>query len=299
MKKLLWIAGFAFFATVGALAALDPTIRNVYRAIYPSEHYDTVPPVVPELAEPAVLVFTKTNGFRHHAAIEAGLEAFRAVTDEAGWSLFHTENGAVFDPDLLARFRVAVWHNVSGAPVNADQRRALRGWLEQGGGWIGTHASLDASHAAWDWYIEELLGTRFIGHIMGPQFQEATVRVEDPSHPATQHLAQSWPQVEEWYSFDRSVRGDEGVEVLATVDESTYTPRLRLLWFDRDLAMGDHPILWTRSVGQGRAFFSALGHQGASYASPEVRGILRGALAWAGRLGASAGSAAHSTPEGP
>ena len=108
--------------------------------------------------------------------------------------------------------------------------------------------------------------------------------MEQPGHRAARHLVRAWPHVEEWYSFDRSVRGDKGVEVLATVDETTYSPRLKFLLADRELSMGDHPVLWTRSLEQGRAFFSVLGHQGALYGTAEYRGVLAGAVAWAGRL---------------
>ncbi len=89
---------------------------------------------------------------------------------------------------------------------------------------------------------------------------------------------------EERYSFAESPRARPGVRVLASVDESTYEPRLRLLWIDRDLAMGDHPVIWSRCVGRGRALYSALGHQAAAFASPDYRGVLEGAVAWAARL---------------
>ena len=203
---------------------------------------------MPNLADPAILVFTKTNGFRHGEAIEAGLKALKDIAREEGWSLFRSENSAVFETGILQEFRVVVWHNASGAPLNNAQRAALRNWIEAGGGCVGIHAALDDSHASWPWYVNVLLGTRFIGHILGPQFQEATVRVEQPDHRATRHLGPAWPHVEEWYSFDRSVRGDDGVEVPATVDDATYAPRLKFLLADRELSMGDHPVLWTRSL---------------------------------------------------
>ena len=99
-----------------------------------------------------------------------------------------------------------------------------------------------------------------------------------------QGLAPTWRHTEEWYSFDVSVRGQPGVEVLATVNEATYNPRLKFLWTDRSLAMGDHPIIWTRQTGEGRAFLTVLGHSAAAYQSPRYQNILEGAVEWAGRL---------------
>jgi type 1 glutamine amidotransferase len=86
---------------------------------------------------------------------------------------------------------------------------------------------------------------------------------------------------EEWYSFVTSPRAVPGVHVLASVDESTYEPRERIAWVDRDISMGDHPIVWLRCVGRGRALYAAPGHQAAAYAEGEFAELLDGAVAWA------------------
>lgn len=135
------------------------------------------------------------------------------------------------------------------------------------------------------WYVDELVGAQFVGHPMGPQFQEAAVVVEDREHPASRHLPERWSRVDEWYSFEASPRGG-GVRVLATLDESSYAPEMNLFWvFSRDLRMGDdHLILWTRCLGEGRTFFSAMGHRAAAYEEELYRGVLEGAVAWAAGL---------------
>ena len=55
--------------------------------------YETKPPVFPADfgtdGRPAVLVFSKTNGFRHEDAIPAAREMLNALGAERGWSLFH------------------------------------------------------------------------------------------------------------------------------------------------------------------------------------------------------------------
>lgn len=273
---------FAFLVGVGLLASLHPMVQNVYRALRPSNQYDLEPPDLPELHDPAVLVFTKTNGFRHFDAIPAGTAALREIAGRRGWSLLHTENGAVFEAGILDRFQVVVWHNTSGAPLNDAQRRALRGWLESGGGFVGIHAALDDSHASWEWYVREIVGASFTGHPL--EHQQATVLVEQPDHPAVQGSPGEWRHLDEWYAFDRSVRGQPGVEVLASVDESGYATRLKFLWVDRELAMGDHPVIWARPVGRGRALLCALGHRGELYQRSEFVGLLESAITWAGRL---------------
>ena len=81
-------------------------------------------------------------------------------------------------------------------------------------------------------------------------------------------------RLDEWYAFDVNPRSH--VHVLLTVDERTYRPGM--------FAMGrDHPIAWSHSVGRGRAFYTALGHAGAAYATRAMRRHLGGAIVWAAR----------------
>ena len=283
--RLVRIAAWclAVVLALAVAASFHPMVRNVYRALSPSASYDTDPPALPELADPAVLVFSKTNGFRHAEAIQEGVKTLRGIAERRGWSLFHSENGAVFDTPVLDRVRVLVWHNVSGAPLSPSQRNAVQGWIEGGGGFVGIHAALDGSHSGWEWYRDTVVGTGFIGHTM--EHPRLPITVERGDHPAMLDLADPWHWADEWYSFDRSVRQQSGVEVLASLDESTYEPRMKFLWIDEDIAMGDHPIIWTREIGAGRAFLSALGHNGSAFQAAEYQAVLEGAIAWCGRLG--------------
>ena len=52
----------------------------------------------------------------------------------------------------------------------------------------GIHGAGDNSHKDWDWYVKSIIGTNFIGHPMDPQFQKATMRIEDKAHPATAQM---------------------------------------------------------------------------------------------------------------
>ena len=268
---LVLVAAVLFFANrVGA-----------WNVIFPSSHHETVAPEIPtSIMQPAVLVFSKTNSFRHKEGIEGGLKFFENLANKRDWGIFSTENSAVFDENILSRFSAIVFNNVTGDVLSDQQEAEFQRWLEAGGSWVGIHSAGDGSHLGWEWYVDNLIGARFTAHTMGPQFQTATARVEDTDHPATQSLSSSWQHEEEWYSWDRSPR-DAGFNVLVSVDENTYQPRFIFLGMDRDLHMGDHPVVWNRCVGQGRALYSALGHQAKAFESPEYQAILEGALEWA------------------
>jgi uncharacterized protein len=244
--------------------------------------YETVPPRVPaDLPRPAILVFSKTNAFRHEEAIPAASRMFDNMARKNGWGLYQTENGAVFSPEILSRFDAVIFSNVTGDVFTPQQRAAFKSYLENGGGYVGIHGAGDNSHKAWDWYVNSVIGTKFIGHPMDPQFQKATMRIEDHSHPATAKLPDSLERTDEWYSFDRSPRGIPGLNVLATVEESTYKPGT---FFGTELAMGkDHPVAWWRCVGRGRVFYTASGHSAESYTDTNFRQFLGGAVNWAMR----------------
>ena len=95
------------------------------------------------------------------------------------------------------------------------------------------------------------------------------------------NLGANWSRVDEWYSFEESPRSQKGFEVLAKLDESTYSPKM--LW--KDIRMGaDHPIIWKHCVGQGRVFYSALGHAASTYREPLHLAELEGGIAWAAGL---------------
>ena len=272
------VKGFLLVLAVlvlGAAVSVGLVLRRVY---YGTHVYETVAPRLPaQLRSPAILVFSKTNGFRHDETIPAANAALEAIADAHHWGTFFTENGAAFKREDLGRFAATVWNNTSGDVLTTEQKDAFRDYIENGGGFVGIHAAGGDPRYEWRWYVETLLGAQFKGHPLRPQFQSATLRVETRDDAATSHLPGHWVRTDEWYSFRRSPRAD-GVRVLATLDERTYRPRL--FWID--ISMGDdHPIVWKHCVGKGRAFYSAMGHTPSSYQEPLYVKMLEGAIAWA------------------
>ncbi len=229
------------------------------KSLFPSRH-------------PAILVFDKSTGFRDGPSVAAASEALRRIGDRRGWQMVFTNSNKAFTPKLLSRFDAVVWNNVSGDALTLGQRRAFRSYVEHGGGFAGLHGSGGDPIYLWDWYADALIGARFAGHPMNPQFQTARVVVDDPAHAITRGVGRAWTLNEEWYSFRRSPRNN-GAHILLTLDETSYRPG--------DLAMGDHPIAWTRCVGRGRSFYSAIGHRPENYSDPNVVLLMEQGLAWA------------------
>ena len=279
LRILKWILIALLVVVIGLAIWIGP---KAYSALHPSHEHDKVAPAVPAtFPHPAVLVFSKTNGFRHDEAIAAAGPMFRELAARQGWSVFETENGAVFSPDVLSRFKVVVFSNASGDMLANEQRAALQGWIEAGGGFVGIHAAGDDSHKDWAWYYNQVIGTKFVGHSLWPHLAMATVHVEAADHPVMAGLPAVWNREDEWYSFDKSVRGKQGFRVLATLDEATYE---RGGPGSAKLSMGkDHPIIWSHCLAKGRVIYSALGHTGESYAEAPFRTLVTNAVTWAMR----------------
>ena len=253
---------------------------GAWHLVFPSHQHDAVAPALPDnLASPAVLVFSKTNAFRHRDGIAGGAEAIGSIARDHGWGLYHTENGAVFNARDLARFDAVVFLNASGDMLNAAQERDFEAWLQAGGGWLGIHSAGDDSHLAWRWYRDNLIGADFTAHIMDPQFQRATVVLESQEHPVLAGLPDIWEHVEEWYSWEKSPRF-EGFTILATLDEDSYVPVMKFMGEERDLRMGDHPVVWSSCVGDGRSVYMAMGHRAEAFEQPQVRKLIVNSLDW-------------------
>ena len=282
MRRTLLVA-LLVTVTGGGLAGCN-AVRWLWAKVTPPVFETEPPPLPTDLTRPALLNFSKTGGYRHEDAIPACTNVLEEIATKRGWSIFSTENGAIMNPEDLARFDVVVWNNVSDVVLTEEQEASFREWVEKGGGYVGIHNTVSTKASQSDWFVNELVRAFFVGHILEPQFQEARMVIEDREHPATRHLGEDWVRSDEWYSFEESPR-ENGAHVLAALDEESYSPVMHLPWPipDRDLAMGDHPVVWTHCMGRGRTFNSALGHKAEYYEEPDHRQMIEGAVAWAAR----------------
>jgi uncharacterized protein len=245
--------------------------------------YDTVSPRFTFPAgRPRVLLFEKINGFKDTPSVNGAHAAFVAMAARKGWALVVTENGAAFNADVLGQFDAVIWNNISGDVLTLGQRRSFQRWMQRGGGFVGVHGTAGDPVYFWDWYVDGLLGARFAGHPMNPQFQDARVVIDDKTHAAAVGLPAEWVMNDEWYSFKNNPRAS-GSRIIATLDESTYKPDGGI---GQNLRMGtDHPIAWSRCVGPkghgGRMFYSAIGHRPERYGDAVYVQMLEQAVGWA------------------
>ena len=140
--------------------------------------------------------------------------------------------------------------------ISDAQKNGLLNHIASGKGYVGIHSAADSFRECPEY--RAMVGGHFTTH---PRYRDYQVNVVDSEHPITEGLDE-FMVTDEQYILDY----DRRVHVLASA-----------LW------KGDAmPVAWTKSWGNGRVFYLALGHD-ANACQHEMFGTLlqRGAL-WAG-----------------
>ena len=195
-----------------------------------------------------------------------GASTTRAAVAELAWSLPWLQTTVVDDWEYLRWDRIAPFDVVisySGARTYActpAQLAGLQEFVSRGGGFVPLHFSTANAN---DDFIA-FVGARFRGH---PPHSPMTVGVVDTEHPVTRGL----PTIEiedECYQSDFPDRGT--IHVLQTSHHQS--------------GIDGEPSAWVREVGQGRIFYSALGHDARSFSNPVLRDLLTRGIRWTARL---------------
>jgi type 1 glutamine amidotransferase len=178
--------------------------------------------------------------------------------------------------DRLPQFDVLVMNNIhERAPflpddfkdLDAQQKAAAKAFDEAvkgsilefvrgGKGIVGIHA---ATAAFQDWpQYGEMMGAYYGGHI----HQEVAVKLDDPQHPVNACFGgKPWRILDEVY-IPRDPYSRAKLRVLMSLDLSAMDdPGKRP---DRDYA-----ISWVRKYGEGRVFYTTLGHALETYWNPQ------------------------------
>jgi type 1 glutamine amidotransferase len=220
-----------------------------------------------QTANPRLLVFTKTTGYRHES-IPAAIQAVRELGARNGFDVTATEDASTFTAGGLAPYDAVMFALTTADVLDNAQQTAFEAYIRGGHGYVGIHSASDTERD-WPWY-GRLVGAYSSGH---PEIQPATIDAVAPREPSTAALPARWNRTDEWYGFLTNPRAN-GVRVLLTLDESTYLPR--------DWAMaGDHPIAWQHEFDGGRAWYTAGGHTTESYSEALFLGHLLGGIQYA------------------
>lgn len=217
-------------------------------------------------AQTNVLIFSKTNGFRHKS-IENGQDMFKNLAKENNWKLTFSEDSLVISNKVLAKTNVLVILNTTGNIFGTEQKKALQRYIHKGGGIVAIHAATD-TEMEWKWYVD-MVGGAFKSH---PKQQSATINIINHEFKAMQHFDKTWIHFDEWYNFRNPV--NPNAIVLATVDEKTY---------EGGTMGAHHPVVWYNNYEGGRVFTTTLGHTKESYTDADFVKMITEAVIWAGK----------------
>jgi len=217
-----------------------------------------------------ILLVTATAGYRHQS-IPTVWRALPEIAQAAGDLSVETILKEVDDlPALTAEALEAheilcLVHTSGTLPLSDEQKAAILAFVAAGGAFVGVHG---ATTICYDWTAYgEMLGAQFKDH---PPAASFTVNVEDSEHPSTRHLPASFEVTDELYTFRTNPR--DAAHVLLSAPPGSL-----------DLE-GDLPLAWTKTHGEGRVYYNALGHFDAIWDEPSFQQQIRAGLRWAARL---------------
>ena len=159
----------------------------------------------------------------------------------------------------------------------AQQQKALLDYVKGGGGLVGIHLAAAEAHG-WAEF-NEMLGGTYAGQAW-QAFHKTPVKIDDAGSAVSAVFGGKGFTVEDdIYMFrEPSLRGQ--VHVLLSVDTDKAPESM---WADRPDA--DYPLSWIKKHGDGRVFFTALGHEPAMYLNkPFLAHLLAGVQFAAGDL---------------
>jgi uncharacterized protein len=244
-----------------------------------------------------ILFFSKSSGFEHSViSWKKGQPSWAeqqlsVIGKERGWTFTFSKDGSLFSPEYLKGFDAVLFYTtgdltVPGTdgqpPMTAAGKQALLEWIAAGGAFAGTHSASDTFHTAneakkgpdryknhgaeADTYVK-MLGGEFIKH--GAQ-QVSKNTVINPKFPGMEGLGDSFELNEEWYSLKDF---QEDLHVLLLQD----SPSMKGIEYQRPA----YPSTWVRREGQGRVFYTSMGHREDVWTNPLFHRVLSGGLAWA------------------
>ena len=217
-----------------------------------------------------LLYFTHATGYRHEV-IPVSREILKQIGEIAPrFEVDATENVAVFTAQNLRRYGAIMFFTTGELVMNDVQKQALIDFVRDGGGFLGVHSATDTFYK-WPEY-GKLIGGYFDQH---PWHQSVRIDVADRSDPLVAFLGASITISDEIYQIRDFDAG--GSHVLIRLDPASVdlnrenVHRHPYGW----------PLAWTRAYGNGRVFYTALGHEEAVWRDSRYQTLLRNAVLWA------------------
>ncbi|WP_298745421.1 ThuA domain-containing protein [uncultured Brevundimonas sp.] len=226
-----------------------------------------------------VLYLSQSVGFVHETVrrpagglSSSELALQEMARDSGAFTVELTQDARDLAAARLAEFDVLIFSTTGALPIGRETWTAIIAWIESGrGGFVGIHSAADTAldfEGGQEAYTT-FLGGRFDGH---PWTQGTPIRLSnlEPAHPLAAAWSDGTPYAEEIYQYAGFV--PDRVRVLQTLDMTAEPLR-------RPYPV---PVTWVRHIGQGRLFYTNLGHTPSTWDDPRFRNQIVNAIRWTG-----------------
>ncbi len=208
---------------------------------------------------------------RGHKAIGYANLAIELMGQRTGaYETVFDNDVALFAPDRIAQFDAVCFNNTTGVLTGDDALRgSLLDFIAGGGGFAGIHAAAATfvQYPVYDQFppFGQMLGAyENGGHPWRPD-ETITLKVDDPQSPINAAFGGECFEVQDEVFQFQQPYSRERLHVLLSIDtdKTDMDPARHFLperYADRDFAMS-----WIRRHGEGRVFYSSLGHNPALF----------------------------------
>ncbi|WP_053351541.1 ThuA domain-containing protein [Leucobacter musarum] len=195
----------------------------------------------------------------------------RNLLEELGFEVVESNDIFALDQDLTG-FDLIVnnWNNaLLSETLTPSQEQHLLGAIEQGTGFVSWHGGGAAFRGSVMYHM--MLGADVFYHPAGEGVRHPyPVRVTDGTHEVSQGVTDFQAASEQYYM---NVDPRNHV-LLETTFDGEHMP-----WLDGQVM----PQAWVKTWGEGRVFYSALGHYLEDLTVPSVERLMRQGITWAAR----------------
>lgn len=241
-----------------------------------------------------ILAMYRCEGFIH-TSIPFANHALEAMGEKSGaYSVDIVDTYEVFTAENLANYDILLFNNTTHLKPNDSQKKAILDFVNGGGGIVGIHAAAD-NFGGWDEGIA-LIGGIFNGHPWNAGGKWA-FKNEDPKSPINAAFDGKgfWHTDEIYWYKPESFEGRERLRVLLSLDMTKAANQKPVQGGkNKDKIKGsiediDVAVSWCREIGEGRLFYTNLGHRDDTFWNADVlQHLLDGIQYAAGDLEADA-----------
>lgn len=219
-------------------------------------------------------MLTASKGFTHGVVKrpDTGLAPAEVAMTQLGqqsgqFTVTCTQEPADINPDNLRNYDLVMFYTTGDLGISQENiDYFLNDWLQQKGhGFIGVHSASD-TYLDYEPYWEMLGGT-FNGHPWTSK-GKVTISVHDTAHPGSRAFGDEFSIVDEIYQYKNWQPGK--VRVLMSLNMARC-----------DVKKPYHvPVAWVKQYGQGRVYYTNLGHNPQTWTNRQFLDSLQGAIGW-------------------